>query len=278
MLLFAAGSTLHFLLPCPKTEYPIHPGLERWGRAPQPSSQSGSLTQAPLDRPVSGPPQAIGLPPAILEHNPLPSSPAPQFDPKNQTVRPDNRLAPANPAPMTLTPGVVPVGRQLSTPNSLVPDPSELTDHVPLDWRQVQVRKDGEEWQFVQGPYAIANFGTNEADARAALAVFQYYRFTEHCLVGHPKPVFSCFLVKGAAPHGVMFGLDNVSFHPEELSVRQIGSDWVISDSHHILFHVGDHHEEASQVLKLIRQFGFDTICRADRGQPPAMTFLVKAK
>ncbi len=131
---------------------------------------------------------------------------APPAGPQQQSVPVQNPFDKTTTAsisitkPNTAAPTVLPASRQLSSPNPLLPDMTDLGDRVPIDYRQVQVQKDGEEWKLVQGAYTLASFGTNEADARKALDVVQFYRFTEHCLVGRPKPVFSYFLVRGQAP------------------------------------------------------------------------------
>lgn len=169
-------------------------------------------------------------------------------------------------------------GGRMAGPSPLLPSLMDMTDRTPLDWTKVQVCKDGDDWKLVQGAHVLANFGAKETDALKALEVVRFYRFTEQCRIGYPKPTFSCFLVKGQAPKGVMPGLDSVEFQPGALVLRQLGQDWVIGDGRHILFRFGDNAEEARQALRLIQQYKFDRICRADRGSPPAMTVLVRGR
>jgi hypothetical protein len=184
-----------------------------------------------------------------------------------RTVRPGSPPQPAAPDPL-------PQGRQFGA-NELRPDLASLGEHVPFDWRQVQVRPEGREWRLAVGTYILARF-TNERDARTALAAVQHYRFNQHCLSGRPDPAFSYFLVNGRAPQGVMFGINGTPFRPEALTVRQDNGRWVIGDSAQVLIDFGERMEEAQQTLKAIQRHHFDHLCRI--GSAPGMTFLVRGR
>jgi hypothetical protein len=199
-------------------------------------------------------------------------------DRMNTGVQPTRFLAPdqsgQNPAlPSTTLPG----GRQLAVPNLVAADPTGTVERVSLDWRQVQVRRENHDWKLVQDNYTLANFGANEYQARQALRVVQYYRFTEHCLVGTP-PVFRYFLVQGQAPRGLLLGTNTMPFRPEMLQVQQLAKDFVIADGNRILFHFGEKDKEARQVLQILQQHKFDHLCRIGLYEPAGMVILVRTR
>jgi hypothetical protein len=151
-------------------------------------------------------------------------------------------------------------------------------DRVPFEWRQVQVRKDGQEWKLVSGTYTLANFGREEHDARLAQVAIQSYHASEHCVIGYPQPCFSYFLANGQALRGQFFGAANLAFRPESLGVRNTREGWAICEGDRLLFHFGDREHEARQALKEIQKYHFDTLSRVGRADGPALTFLTRSR
>lgn len=175
-----------------------------------------------------------------------------------------------------VTPAPLPSGPQFGTADSLRPDLANLAEHVPFDFRQVQVRRDGRDWKLTAGSYSLANFGQDEQGARLALKAVQHYRLNQHYQVGRPSAACSYFLANGRAPQGVMFGLSTTPFRPEKLTTRQTPEGWVIGDGNHNVLAFGDRADEAKQTLQAIQRHRFDHLCRI--GQPVAMTFFVRAR
>jgi hypothetical protein len=168
--------------------------------------------------------------------------------------------------------------RQLS-PMSPVPfDPATGEERVALDWRQVELRRDGSTWKLILAGQCIADFGTNEIDAREALRVFQFYRFNELARVGPSTKPFSYYLVNGQAPHGLRFGVNNLSFHPDRLFVRQIDGQWMICEEQRPIFRGGDTQEEARQVLQAIQRYKFDNLCRIGDAEKGGLKFMVRER
>jgi hypothetical protein len=176
----------------------------------------------------------------------------------------------------TLPAAMLPHGGQPAMPGYQGNDLSPLTDHVPLDWHQVRLKQEGQEFKLMQGTYTIANFGKAEREARQALGAAQYYRFTEECLVGHPRPAFTYFLVNGQPPRGLMYGMEHVEFNPEAVALRQVGNDWVLADGAGVLVNLGQRGDEGKEALKAIQRHKFDTMCRIAGGDGAALTFPVK--
>jgi hypothetical protein len=149
---------------------------------------------------------------------------------------------------------------------------------VPLDWQHVEVKQDGADWKLVAGNDTLANFGTHDTDARLALRAVRFYRFTEHGVLGSPRPLFSYFLSNGQAPRGYLMGAEHVPFHPDALTVRQAGGAWLIYDGGRVLLNFGDQEQEARQAVGIIRQYQFDTLCRVGHADTGALTYFVRAR
>jgi hypothetical protein len=193
---------------------------------------------------------------------------APPGGPEQNPPRPGRMASPLE----------LPSGRQFTATNTRLPGVEDLGDRVPFDYRQVQMRHDTDGWKLVLSNYVLADLGKNESEARHALAVVQFYHFTEQCLVGQPQPTFTYFLVNGQAPRGVMFGVNIRAFRPSDLSLRQEGTAYVIYDGTQPLLNFGDKKADAEQLLKAIHKYKFDHLCRVGQGEPHTMTFLVRTR
>jgi hypothetical protein len=176
--------------------------------------------------------------------------------------------------------------RQLAAPDTLLPDLAAVGQRMPLDARQVQVRRDGSSWKLMAGATCIADFGAGERDAREALRVVQNYHFTEFCRIGDSPAGLAYFLVNGQAPHGVAFGLRSQSFRPEVLTLRQFGDAWVICADGRTLLRCGTDLDTAKEALRVVQHYRFDTLCWLDRSwdtgfsspDTAALSFLVRTR
>ena len=157
------------------------------------------------------------------------------------------------------------------------PAPVVVTERVPFDWRQAQVRRDNGNWKLVVGGYMLADFGVDEHSARQAQAALMHFRCTEHLLVGTPQPVVSYFLTGGQAPRGLMGGLFSDPFRPDGLTVRQVGQHYYLAEAGRPLLDCGPHPDEARYMLGVIRQHGFDNVCRIGLDDKHSLTFLVRS-
>jgi hypothetical protein len=151
---------------------------------------------------------------------------------------------------------------------------TEAADRVAIDQRALQVRRDGNDWKLAVGNHVIANFGPNQADAQLAQAALRYYRVTEQVFVGNPRPVVSYFLSNGQAPHGSSYAFNAVAFRPETLSVRQLGSNYVLQDGTQVILSLGDRTAEAQQTLQAIQQYRFDRLSIIGSGDQSMLLFV----
>jgi hypothetical protein len=162
-------------------------------------------------------------------------------------------------------------GRKLGLPGW-----DEQGEWVPFDWQHVQVRQEEGVWKLAAGSYVVATFGADEEAARQALAAVRHYRFTEHCRVGRPAPVFSYFLVNGQAPRGLLFGLSGQAFQPDKLSVQALGRQWALCEGDRVLLVLDEDGDEARRLLEAIRRNGFDRLCRIGPSEKESMSFFVR--
>jgi hypothetical protein len=175
------------------------------------------------------------------------------------------------PAPVSL-----PHGRQLAQPATSLPDLTAPSERVSLDWRQIHARQDRGGSRLVMGGCTLAEFGLNQDDARLAEEAVRFYRFTEECRIGRPRPVFTYFLVNGQAPHGTMFGAELVPFQPDTLAVRRVGDDWTVCAGTQPLFHCGPNADEAREALNALQHYKFDAVCRIGHSEQATFMFPVR--
>jgi hypothetical protein len=163
-------------------------------------------------------------------------------------------------------------------PTSSVPDRANgLTEHFRFDYRQAEVRRDKNEWKLVCGNQVLANFGTNQMDARLAWNTLQYYRFSEQCLIGRPAPAFSYFLVGGQPARGLKFGIPVEPFRPEAVVVRELGQGWAVSAGEQPLVDF-ERLADARELAEAIQRHRFDHLCRIGNTPGYGMTFFVRTK
>jgi hypothetical protein len=166
-------------------------------------------------------------------------------------------------------------GRQLSTPRA---DRVEVpvAEHVPIDWRQLELLQDNGEWKLVCHGRVLAGFGHQEHDARMAQAALIYYRVSDLCFIGKP-PVFSFYLSSGQAPRGLRYGLNAATFDAGALRIIRDGADFAIADGTTILWHLGPKEEDANHVVEAIRHYRFDHLCRIGYGDNVVFNLLVRS-
>jgi hypothetical protein len=155
---------------------------------------------------------------------------------------------------------------------------NDMVEHIPFDWRQVQLRLERDGWVMAAGSQVLGRFGRNEREARQALDALRYYRFSEQCRIGQGELRFSYFLIHGQPPRGLMFGLPSEAFAPDKLAVRQVGDRLALTSGDQVLQLLGQRPDEANKVLEEVRRHKFDRICRLTTGDGSGLTFLVRSR
>lgn len=192
----------------------------------------------------------------------------------DQGGEPNQQLATA----VQLTPGQWLNPRQLTQPSPYTIDPKGGVARLPIDWRNVQLRREGRDWKLMLGNDCLADFGPEEVQARDALRVFQFYRFSEQCRVGQADKPLTFYLVNGHAPRGIKFGIRTTSFRAERLTVRQGDGGWMIYDGEKPVLRGGDSCAAARQVLETIQKHGFDCWCRVGNNDQAALSFFARER
>lgn len=154
-----------------------------------------------------------------------------------------------------------------------VPGVGYFGELVKIEPRRVDARRDGAEWVVASGPEVLARFGPAEYTAREAARVIAEGRFTEFCKAGGQ----TFFLVNGKAPTRVPFSTMGRRFDPAALRAGPYGNRWAVTENGRHLFDTADQ-AEAEGLVRLVRHFGFDTLCQV--GAPPraGISFMAKSR
>src|SRR5262249_15977853 len=81
-----------------------------------------------------------------------------------------------------LAAAAMPFGRQLAPPSAPSLDLTALAERVPLDFRQVRLFNDRQNWKLLCGDYLIATFGPDEREERITAMAYRNSPFTDHTL------------------------------------------------------------------------------------------------
>jgi hypothetical protein len=150
-------------------------------------------------------------------------------------------------------------------------------ERVAFDWSRVELRQDNGEWKLAAGQTILARFGGDEYEGRRALTVLRHYRFSEQWRVGSEAEHFSYFLANGQAPRGLTLGLSGISFHPETVTVKQVGDRYCLCSPEQVLVRLGTRADEARGLLDVVKRNRFDRLCRLGADGDKGMTFLVRS-
>ncbi len=155
-----------------------------------------------------------------------------------------------------------------------VPGLGFVGEAVKIDARKVEARRDGGEWVVAHGPDVFARFGAGDWAARDAARLVHDMRPTEFCRFGTPGVQF--FLTSGKAPKRIPLAAQGQAFNPAGLRPQQVGERWTVTDGGRPLFEVASK-DEADQLVRLVRHFGFDQVCQFGPSQRASLRFLAKS-
>ncbi len=150
------------------------------------------------------------------------------------------------------------------------------TTRASFDYRQVQARRENNEWVLSAGGQVLAKFGFSERHAHLAYALMQHYRLTEMHQIGAPESGVRYFLSNGQVPRGLMIGVMGDNFQPDQLVVQPIHDRFFLVQRGQMILDGGPKEEDARELLQVIRRYGFDHVCRVGPSEKEGLTLLVK--
>jgi hypothetical protein len=155
-----------------------------------------------------------------------------------------------------------------------VPGVGFVGERILIDPRKVEVRRERGEYVLAHGSDVLARFGSSQWAATDALKAVQECRFTEFCRFGSAGVTF--FLVNGAAPTRVPFSVQGTSFDPEKVAARATSGRWGVFESGGRMLYPAATKEEAEQLVRIIKGYQFDQLCRVGLSPRASLKFLAK--
>jgi hypothetical protein len=198
----------------------------------------------------------------------------PAIAPLRLAVRPDTQLPSAlvQPQPAAI------VQAQYVSAQHLPPGFIDNILRVPFDWRLVELVPPPDGWCLRAGGYVLAHFGTDERSARQAQQVIQFYRFTEHHLVGYPATHFTFLTVGGQVPHSDCPGVHTRSFDPDQTRLAEIDGRFVLCYGDEPLIPMEKNEDEARQLLEVIKHHHCDHLCWVGENPATILTFFTRSR
>jgi hypothetical protein len=204
------------------------------------------------------------------------------------------------------TPGLVGVNggtAGTSNPNSnSIAQPQQVPlpqpeNKIPLNGRDVNLKRISSGWQLWAGYRMLRDFGENETAARDALRVYKDLHPTEWVTIGSPNPVVEYALVDGrppvtagvagkedpsgmgkgsggfAGPVATGAGASRiVAIDLKSVRVEAVRGVWCLRDDDNLHFNFGPARADAEQALAVVQRYGFNRIGFV--GQPiPVMSY-----
>lgn len=166
--------------------------------------------------------------------------------------------------------------RNLTRTGIEVPGVGFVGEKIAIDPRKVEVRRDRGEYILASGADVLARFGPSEWAARDAAKLIQQERYTEYCRFGTAGVTF--FLHNGRPPERVPFFAQGQRFDPNGLKVRELSGKWWLFDGTGRPLLPAGSAEEADQLVKLIRGYGFDQVCQVGSSPRASLKFLAKTR
>lgn len=136
-------------------------------------------------------------------------------------------------------------------------------DCIPINYNNVTVKHSGSLWLVVDGNSSLYS-APNSTEANKIVNIIKYYKLTKSCFVGRPGASFEYMLAGSASPTGAMPGEDCIGFNPATLTIKQEGSQYLLTDGSSRMF-MFPNKIEADQALAMIRKYGFTKTCYVGR-------------
>jgi len=156
-----------------------------------------------------------------------------------------------------------------------VPGLGYVGEMVKIDSKKAEVRREGTEWTLASGNEIIAKFGQDQNGARDALRMIQDGQFTELGRAGPAGANF--FLANGHVPIRLPLFVQGRRIDVGGLKVMQSNGAWSITERGRHLFDVANA-DEGDAIIRLIKMYGFDQVCKIGSSPRTNLTFLAKGR
>lgn len=100
------------------------------------------------------------------------------------------------------------------------------------------------------------------------MEIMEHYNIDQSCFIGRPNASMTYVLSNGQSPVGALAGEDCLSFNPNNLEIRHIGGNWILTDPGHISMNFENNRGEAEDAKCIIQQHGFTQRCFVGRPSP----------
>ena len=157
-----------------------------------------------------------------------------------------------------------------------VPGTGPVGTLTPIDYRRLDLRRDGGDWTLYDGRTVLGRFGRQDRAAQSTLELLQQFRCSEICRFGSEG--FGFVLDNGRPPSGSLVGLASRSFKLDRLTVRDVEGNWSICEDQRVLFTFGKDETAARQALAAIQHFHFDTYIPIANGQLGSLYLFVRLR
>jgi hypothetical protein len=156
-----------------------------------------------------------------------------------------------------------------------VPGVGYIGEIAKIDWRKADVKREGTDWVLSCGGESIAKFGHDESGARDAMRMIKDGQFTEFGHIGPSGANF--FLASGQVPLRLPLFVQGRRIDVSALKVTQSAAGWSVTERGRMVFAVASA-DEGDAVVRLMKQYGFDQLCRIGQSPNSNLTFLAKGK
>lgn len=147
-------------------------------------------------------------------------------------------------------------------------------DSIPFDPSKLSVQQVNGTWKIIEGTsHWMFDFGANQANANAALAIIKKYGFTSVCYVGRPNAPMQ-YLRKDKPIQE-----DCLTTHPGNVQAVQINGTWkVVDGSEWVLDFGANGQANAQKAVSVIKYYGMTSHCYVGRPNPPFQYWLANGK
>ncbi|MBY0523905.1 MAG: hypothetical protein K2R98_10935 [Gemmataceae bacterium] len=145
---------------------------------------------------------------------------------------------------------------------------------MQFDGNRAEVRLMDGRWYLLASGVRIKDLGSSETDARQVLDAIRTLRLNQLGTIGQPQPIMEYWLSSGRAPTGMVPGMRQIAFNPQQLQAVAIQGRWCLRDDRDILLSFGTAGELAKHSLEIIRRYGFNRLAYIGETAPVMMVFL----